>query len=315
MRSFVSALVLLFAYTVPGFTETIQPPADPSVRHYLTIPPGGLAAFMKRPVFPLPMVSHHRGGPMPGFPENSIEAMDNALAYGYGIMEVDVAQLKDGTLILMHDDTLGRTTTGEGALRQKNWADVSDLFLKDENGTVTTFRIPKLEAVLNWAKGRTVLTLDIKRGVDFAKVARMVRETGAQDYAAAISYSIDQAKVFYRLAPDMPQSIGMTSQEDIQAFDASGIPPELAIAWTGTRLKEASFYKALHKRGWRVIVGTLGRRDTAIDVQIRDKKTPLAYRDIVQLGADIIATDRFWAVQAEIVNPNLFIFSRQKLVK
>lgn len=315
MRMLMFALVLLMAYTAPGTAETIKPPADPSARHYLTIPPGGLSAFLQRPAFPLPMVSHHRGGPMPGFPENSIEAMDNALAYGYGVMEVDVAQLKDGTLVLMHDDTLGRTTNGEGALRQKNWPDVRDLFLEDENGTITTFRIPKLEAVLNWAKGRTVLTLDIKRGVDFAKVARMVRETGAQDYAAAIAYSIDQAKAFYRLAPDMPQSIGMTSEEDIQAFDASGIPPELAIAWTGTRLKDPSFYQTLHKRGWRVIVGTLGRRDTAIDVQIRDQKKPLTYRDIVRLGADIIATDRFWAVQADIANPNLFIFSQQKLAK
>lgn len=313
MRYILLVIALTFALPLHVGAENVQPPADPSVRHYLKIPAGGLADFLKRPPLPIPMISHHRGGPMPGFPENSLEAMDNALAYGYGLMEVDVAQLSDGTLILMHDDTLSRTTTGEGAVRQKSWDDVKQLFLKDENGAVTDFRVPTLEATLQWAVGRTVLTLDIKRGVDFAKVAALVISTGASDYVAAISYTMDQARAFHRLAPGMPLSIGLSSPADIQAFDESGIPDHLVLAWTGTRLRDAAFYSQLHARGWRVLVGTLGRSTSALDVQIRENTTDIGYRDIVELGADIIATDRFWAVQKEISNPNLWIFHQLKL--
>ena len=308
-------LALLGLSTTFAAAEDTPPPSNPDVQHVLSIPAGGLAEFLKRPDNPIPMISHHRGGPMPGFPENSIEAMQNALAYGYGLMEIDVAQLKDGTLILMHDDTLSRTTTGEGAVRQKTWDEVKGLFLKDENGTVTRFRIPKLRDVLLWAKGRTIVTLDIKRGVDFAKVAAMVTETGMQDYAAGISYTLEQAVAFNRLAPNMPLSIGLSSDEDIAAFDASGIPAHLVLAWTGTRLRDPAFYEKLQARGWRVMVGTLGWRETSIDNQIKAGSLDLSYRDIVNMGADIIATDRFWAVQQELASSNLYIFSVQQLAK
>lgn len=306
-------LALLSFATTFIAAEEIPVPANPDVQHVLTIPKGGLAEFLARPENPIPMVSHHRGGPMPGFPENSIEAMQNALSYGYGLMEIDVAQLKDGTLILMHDDTLSRTTTGEGAVRQQTWDDVKDLFLKDENGAVTKFRIPRLRDALLWAKSRTVVTLDFKRGVDFAKVAAMVEETGTQDYAAGISYTLDQAVAFNRLAPNMPLSIGISSEADIAAFDASGIPSNLVLAWTGTRLREPSFYQKLHARGWRVLVGTLGWRETSIDNQIKAGQSDLTYRDIVKMGADVIATDRFWAVQQELASSNLYIFSVQRV--
>lgn len=315
MRKLISIFLLSLLIAAPSVAEQVPPPADSNVRHYLKIPKGGLAAFLRRPAISIPMVSHHRGGPAPGFPENAIETMDNALAYGYGLMEVDVAQLKDGTLILMHDDTLARTTTGQGALKQLTWQDVSGLYLKDENGQITDFHIPTLEAVLRWAVGRTVLTLDIKRGTDFAKVAALVQKTGAQDYAAAISYTMKQAVAFNRLAPAMPLSIGLSSDEDIAAFDASGISDDLVIAWTGTSLKEPRFYQKLHARGWRVIVGTLGRPDRSIDAQIRDRTSAETYRSIVKRGADIIATDRFWAVQQQVANPNILIYTQQKLAK
>ncbi len=314
LKTFLTFLITL-AVSLPVWAEDVPPPVDPTVRHYLSIPENGLAAFMRRPKMAIPMVSHHRGGPMPGFPENSLEAMGNALAYGYGLMEVDVAQLKDGTLILMHDDTLGRTTTGRGALRQVTWEQVKDLNLKDENGVITSFKIPRLEDVLRWAVHKTILTLDIKRGVDFAKVAAMVQATGAQDYTAGISYTMEQAVAFNRLAPKMPLSIGLYSIADVKALDETGIPDDLVIAWTGTRLLDSDFYQLLHQRGWRTIVGTLGQRDRSIDAEIRDGRSELTYADIVARGADIVATDRFWAVQREIANPNLFIFTQLKLAK
>lgn len=315
MPKLFALLMLLAGLSTPVFGEQVPKPSDPSVRHYLTIPPGGLANFMQRPSSPIPMLSHHRGGPMPGMPENSLEAMDNALSYGYGLMEVDVAQLKDGTLILMHDDTLDRTSNGTGALRDKTWDDIKNLRLKDNDGTLTGFRIPTLEATLKWSIGRTVLTLDIKRGTDFKKVAQLVEQTGAEDYSMSIAYSIEQAQAFYNIAPEMPISIGLSNDQAIENLNASGIPSRLVVAWTGTRLLDPAFYAKLHQRGWRTIVGTLGRGASALDNQIRDKKTDVSYRKIVAMGADIIATDRFWAVQQEIRNPNLFIYTQQRLAK
>ena len=61
------------------------------------------------------IVASHRGD-WRNFPENSLEAIDNAIKMGVDIVELDVQRTKDGQLILMHDATLNRTTTGKGAI-------------------------------------------------------------------------------------------------------------------------------------------------------------------------------------------------------
>ena len=85
------------------------------------------------------LVSAHRGGPYPGFPENSIEAFENILTYTNAIIECDIAVAKDGTLVMMHDDKLDRTTTGSGLVKNKTWQEISELKLKDLDGKVTPY--------------------------------------------------------------------------------------------------------------------------------------------------------------------------------
>ncbi|MGX7835704.1 glycerophosphodiester phosphodiesterase family protein, partial [Campylobacter fetus subsp. venerealis] len=71
----------------------------------------------------IPMVSAHRGGPYPGFPENAIETFANVLEYTPAIIELDVAMTKDGVLVLMHDDKLDRTTTGKGSVSDATYSE------------------------------------------------------------------------------------------------------------------------------------------------------------------------------------------------
>lgn len=303
-------LVCLHFATGPLSAENVlEPPSD--AYHYMEIPPDGLPSFLAwRPVR-LPLVSHHRGGPAPGYPENAIETMQHALRYGPGLMEVDVAMLGDGTLVLMHDDTLDRTTTGKGAISDATWEYVSKLFLVDEAGNRTDFRVPRLMDVLKWAVGRVILTLDIKRGTDFARVAAEIDATRSRDYVIAISYSLDQARAFHAVSPVLALSVTIRNQEELDAVLSSDLPTDRLVAWTGTRIVPGEIYNAIHKQGWRVIVGTLGNPSTSMDGEIYRSGSQGRYLQIFQYGADIISTDRFWAVQNEIRNPNLFFFVKQ----
>jgi len=314
MIKFFKLLLITLLVTLPSFAEDVQAPINPNIRHVIQIPKGGLSDFLAWRHGRVALISHHRGGPMLGYPENAIETMDNALKYGPGLMEVDVAQLADGTLILMHDKTTNRTTTGEGIVGNLGWNDVKDLYLKDENGTVTTFKIPRLEDVLLWAKGRTLLTLDIKSGTDFRAVSRLVKSAEAEDYTIAIAYTVAQAQKIHSMAPYMPITVTMRNDEEIQAVEASGIPKHLIVAWTGTRVLPTAHYDVLHGKGWRVIMGTLGRGRQAIDKQIAANDNDARYLDIYRRGVDIIATDRFWAVQKQIVNPNMYFFIQKSIV-
>lgn len=313
IRRLLSIAFLLAAlWPAPnGWAEDVPPPVGNSY-YYIEVPPGGLQDFFRWHPMRIPLVSHHRGGPVPGFAENSIEGMQNALRYGPGLMEVDVAQLADGTLILMHDNTFDRTTTGSGSVSQAVWADVEKLTLVDAEGKRTGHRVPKLIDALRWATGRAILTLDIKSGTNFRKVVQEVNEAGALDYAVAISYTLEQALEYQAIAPSMMQTVTMRNVEELAAVEASGLRLETIIAWTGTSLAQKDFYQMLHERGWRVIVGTLGDPGYSIDGQIRRSGDDRRYLDILNLGADVIATDRFWAVQSQIMNPNIFVFTRSK---
>ena len=92
----------------------------------------------------IPMVSAHRGGPYPGFPENSLEAFANVLSYTPAIIELDVAMTKDSVLVLMHDDDLDRTTNGKGLVIESTYAEIQALFLEDMEGNLTEFKVPTL---------------------------------------------------------------------------------------------------------------------------------------------------------------------------
>ena len=67
------------------------------------------------------LIASHRAGPAPGYPENALETLQYATSQGMLIHEIDVAESRDGVLFLLHDRTLGRTTTGDGAVADTDW--------------------------------------------------------------------------------------------------------------------------------------------------------------------------------------------------
>lgn len=238
------------------------------------------------------LISAHRGGPEPGLPENSIEAMDAVLTAIPAVMEVDVAQSPDGVHYLMHDRTLDRTTTGSGNVSDTPWQQVQQLKLVDEAGWVTPYSVPTLEAALNWAKGKTVLQIDFKRTADFETVIEMIRAAQMQDSVILIAYSIGQASRLNELAPEMLLSVSIGNLEDLVSLRTAGIPDDRMVAFTGTRLPRPDLYAELDGEDIEVIFGTLGRSPNSIDNVIVRFGTDERYAELGQGGVDVLATDR-----------------------
>lgn len=111
------------------------------------------------------------------FPENSLEAIQSAIEMGVDMLEIDVQRTKDGVLVLMHDHNLDRTTTGSGNIADTNWEDIAKLNLKDHQGNVTTYKVPKLEDALLMCKDRIMINLD-KADRYFDEVFAMLERTG-----------------------------------------------------------------------------------------------------------------------------------------
>lgn len=234
-----------------------------------------------------PLISAHRGGSYPGYPENAIETFQYVLDHSPVIIECDISMSKDSVLLMMHDNTVNRTTNGNGEVSKMRWDELEDLKLVDEEGTLTDYEIPTLEEVLIWAKGRTVLTLDIKRGVPYEKIIETIRRTRSEASVALITYSLDAARKLNHLAPDLMLSVTIRNEQELSAVLASGIPKENIIAFTGLAERSAEFNQQLHLQGIFAILGVLGNLDKRAEAR-GDK----IYRDFVSKGADILATDR-----------------------
>ena len=122
------------------------------------------------------IVASHRGD-WRNFPENSLPAIDNAIKMGVDIVELDVQRTKDGVLILMHDGTLDRTTTGKGKVSEVTMDSIAKLKLKNGCAIRTIHKVPTLEEALIHAKGKIMLNLD-KADRFFEEVYALMKKTG-----------------------------------------------------------------------------------------------------------------------------------------
>lgn len=93
-------------------------------------------------------------------PENSIPAIENAIKMGVDIVELDIQKTKDGQLILMHDKTLDRTTTGKGKVSEWTLDSIKTLRLRNGIAIKTIHKVPTLEEALLISKGKVMINLD-----------------------------------------------------------------------------------------------------------------------------------------------------------
>lgn len=239
-----------------------------------------------------PIVSAHRGGPSPGYPENSLPTFARMAKSFPTIIECDVVMSKDSVLVLMHDETLDRTTNGSGAVKDKSFHELCTMRLKDTEGMLTDIGIPTLEEALLWGKDKTIFTLDIKRSVPYEKVIRLIRSTQTEANSVIITYSPAQAAIVNHLAPDLMISTTIRNPEDLTRLDDLGVPTNRLVAFVGTSEPDPTLYESLQERSIKSILGTMGNLDRSAK-----KSGYQRYADFVVRGASIISTDRPFEVQ------------------
>ncbi len=104
----------------------------------------------------------HRGGAAL-WPENSLLALTRSVALGAPLVEIDVHSMTDGTLAVIHDPTLTRTTDGTGTLADVTYEAFQRLRLRGPDGALSDEHPPVLDDVLALlAPSRTDLLLEIK---------------------------------------------------------------------------------------------------------------------------------------------------------
>ncbi len=255
--------------------------------------PEGLRQLLRPTGEALPLVSAHRGGALPGFPENCVATFENTLRRTFALLEIDPRYTRDGAIVVHHDATLDRTTTGAGRVVDHTLQELQALRLKDPKGRVTEFTIPTLDEVLEWARGRTVLVLD-QKDVPVAARLQKIEQHRAESYALLIVYSFKEVKECHQLNPNVMMEVMIPSQEKLQEFEKTGIPWSHVVAFVGHEPpQDPELLRMLHARGACRIAGTSRNLDRRLVSQVDAAPPPLqqAYQALRRQGVDLIETD------------------------
>jgi glycerophosphoryl diester phosphodiesterase len=242
----------------------------------------------------VPIIYAHRGGAALR-PENTIEAFDHGIALGAEGLEFDVHLSKDGVVVIHHDDTLERTTSGRGRIADYTADELARIdaghHFSDGNGRFPyrgrEIGIPTLAVVLRrYPNARLIIELKAdgsalaERAVDDVRAADAVDRVaigsffpGALDavrrYEPAIATGAAKEETRWALYRSwLGISIGATPYREFQVPEWSGLTP----------IVTRRFVDAAHRAGIPVKVWTVNGAD--------------AMRRMLSKGVDALITDR-----------------------
>lgn len=245
-------------------------------------------------------VISHRGD-WRNTPENSIRAIQNCIDLGVNMVEIDIKKTKDNELILLHDKTLDRTTTGKGLPQDYTLAEIKQMRLRNGAGVATSHQIPTLEEAMIVAKGKIWVNID--KGYDyFDLVEKVLEKTGTTQQVlikAGLPYQKVVAenkavldKLFFMPIIDMANPDAMTMVEE---YIKNMQPKVFEVCFTQIDQALQNVLDRIQKSGSKVWINTLwpslcaGLND---DRAVEENQQDSIWGKVIEMGASFIQTDR-----------------------
>ncbi|WJE51632.1 glycerophosphodiester phosphodiesterase [Bacillus cereus] len=159
------------------------------------------------------LVFAHRGA-AGTYPENTMISFEAAESFRADGIELDVQFTKDKKIVVIHDETVNRTTNGKGAVRKYVYEDLRKLDASHQFSEKVGFcRIPLLEEVLEWLQSNSLLlNIELKnnkisyRGLE-EEVITLVRKFALEDRIILSSFNHYSMKMCHMMAPDIQTAI------------------------------------------------------------------------------------------------------------
>lgn len=164
------------------------------------------------------LVAAHRGtGDYMGVPENSLSGLRALIEQEYLMAEIDVAKIKDGTLISFHDGVWDDKSSGRGPVVATTATEFSRIRLREsEGGSIGGEPVPTLAELLDLAKDKIYLEVDFKTSADIPRVIEALRARDMADQVVLIAMSDDDTDILRAYADEfllsLPGSTAMDSQ-------------------------------------------------------------------------------------------------------
>ncbi len=182
-------------------------------------------------------IAGHRSGYYFDFPESSLPLME-FIEKQFGndtlMVEIDLRMSKNGTIYIMHDETVDRTTTGKGKLNDLTDSELNQLFLKKETGEITDQHIPTLEDLLKLAGHKKInLMLDIKTPIH-AEVYALLKQYNMENRALTLTFSMELTRRVAALSNEVMLSALIVTDADWQQFKKVLLPVAKKVAYVNS---------------------------------------------------------------------------------
>ena len=227
-------------------------------------------------MWPYPRIVAHRGGGALA-PENTLGAIRLGASMGFKGVEFDVMLAGDGTPVVIHDETVDRTTDGHGEVSKMTFSDLSELRIQENE------RIPKYEEAVHLCRELGIwANVEIKPAQAHERrtgeaVARMTRELwrGAPLAPLLSSFSIDALAAARSVAPELPRG-----------YLVDGIPAD----WQETMKRLGCV--ALHSN-FRALNGKIAAdiHEAGYAILLWTVNEPAEARRLLAIGANCLVTD------------------------
>ena len=249
-------------------------------------------------------VISHRGD-WRNYPENSIPAIESIIRMGVDMMELDVKMTKDSVLVLMHDKTINRMTTGKGLVSDITYDSLMTFKMKRAHNVATdSIKVPTLRQAFECCKDRILINVDhaqnyYKEIVELAEEMGMTGQVLMKGKKSIDQVAADMApyknNLLYMPIIDINKEKG---QELFYDYVNRGIVPmAFEVCWKENGEDMEKCVAEIKKMGsklwvntfWPSVCGGFGNDDDAA----LDAADPAdVYGQYVEMGASLIQTDR-----------------------
>jgi len=201
----------------------------------------------------------HRGASA-DFPENTLAAFAGAIAAGAGMCELDVHHTADGEIVVIHDDTIDRTSDGHGKvadlrLAQLRAFDAGSWFAS----SFAAERIPLLQEVFDLVQARCALNIELKAPGVAARVCATIRQWRAEESALISSFDANALAEVRALAPEIRLGL-LTSRMPARSLERAVLLKAAAIN-PAFELASAEFCARAHRQGLAIYPWTVDDPD------------------------------------------------------
>jgi glycerophosphoryl diester phosphodiesterase len=243
-----------------------------------------------------PIIFAHRGASAQA-PENTLAAFELACRQGVDAIELDAKLSADRQVVVIHDQTVDRTTEGSGQVKDLTLAELRKLDAGSHfNNAFRGERIPTLEEVLQAVGEKTFVNIELTNYLSMTDslpdvVASLVKRYNLDQRVLFSSFNSLALRRIHRLLPESP--IGLLAQPGRQGALARSFIGRLIVPYNSihpeVRDVTPALVKRFHQRGHDIVVYTVNREED------------MCY--LMEMGVDGIFTD----------NPQLAIQVRSSL--